>query len=167
MRFIGSILLLFAWGLWLGGLVTVFFVVTLLFAADKTLAVQVGPRVFPPFEKFQLILGAMALLGCFALRVSTKSGFWTLVFAMLVVAVLPAIASPLLVTPKLMALWSQNLSYNADFKKLHGYSMMLYTATTIMLTVAGLLLPWGLMRKLTTGPSGNDTTGSAGPSGLK
>ena len=80
---------------------------------------------------------------------------------------LPAIASPLLVTPKLMTLWSQNLSYNADFKKLHGYSMMLYTATTIMLTVTGLMLPWGLMRKLAKGPSGNAPAGSAGPSGLK
>ena len=149
MRFLCSILLLFAWGLWLGGLITVFFVVTLLFAADKTLAVQVGPRVFPPFEKFELILGTVSLLACFFLRVTTKSGFWTLLFALLVAAVLPAIASPLFVTPKLMHLWSQNLSYNADFKKLHGYSMMLYSTTTIMLALAGLLLPWGLMRKTT------------------
>lgn len=167
MRYISSTLLLFAWSLWLGGLVAVFFIVTLLFAADKTLAVQVGPRVFPPFEKLQLILGAVALLGCFALRVSTKSGFWTFVLAILIVAVLPAIASPLLVTPKLMALWSQNLSYNADFKKLHGYSMMLYTATTIMLALTGLVLPWGLMRKLAKGPGGNAPAGGTVSSVLK
>ncbi|MGA2498324.1 MAG: hypothetical protein ABSH20_11320 [Tepidisphaeraceae bacterium] len=146
MRFIWSILLLFAWGLWLGGLVAVFFVVTLLFAADKTLAVQVGPRVFPPFEKFELILGAVALIACFFLRASTKSGVWTLLVALLVAAVLPAIASPLLVTPRLMQLWSQNLSYNAEFKTLHGYSMMLYSTTTIVLALAGLVLPRGLMR---------------------
>ena len=147
MRYIGSILLLFAWGLWLGGLFTLFFVVTLLFAADKTLAVQVGPRVFPPFEKLQLILGAVSLLACVLLRISTKSGFWTLIFVLLALAVLPAVASPLLVTPKMMALWQQNLSYNADFKKLHGYSMMLYTTTTVMLALAGLAMPWGLTRK--------------------
>ncbi|MFI5379597.1 MAG: DUF4149 domain-containing protein [Tepidisphaerales bacterium] len=150
MRFIWSILLLFAWGLWLGGLVTVFFIITLLFAADKTLAVQVGPRVFPAFERFQLVLGAVVLLACFFLRLSTKSRFWTLLFALLIVAVLPAIASPLLVTPKLMHLWEQNLSYNTEFKKLHGYSMMLYTATTIMLTLAGMVLPWGLTRAKST-----------------
>ncbi len=156
MRFIWSILLLFAWGLWLGGLVTVFFVVTLLFAADRTLAVQVGPRVFPPFERFELILGAVALLACFGLRVATKSGYWTFLLALLIAAVLPAIASPLLVTPKLMHLWSQNLSYNADFRKLHGYSMMLYSTTTIMLALAGLVLPWGLMRKSGKAASGNN-----------
>ena len=157
MRYSWSIILLFAWALWMGGLVAVFFVVTLLFAADKTLAVQVGPRVFPPFEKLQLVLGAVALVACFFLYVRSKARPWAVLFAVLVIAVLPAIASPLLITPKMMALWRQNLSYNDEFKHLHGYSMMLYTTTTIMLALAGLVLPWGLMRKSATGSCGNDS----------
>ena len=144
MRYITSTLLLLTWGLWFGGLIALFFTVMLLFSVDKTLAVQVGPRVFPAFEKLQLVLAGLLLASCFGMRVLTKSGFWTVVLAVVIVAAIPAIVSPLFVTPRLVAIWGDHESYKEEFKKLHGYSMMLYSTSTVTLLLAGLGLPIAL-----------------------
>ena len=61
-----SFIALLAWSLWLGGLVTLFVCVVMLFKTDRAIATQAAPHLFLAFERYQLIVAA----------VKTVPGFW-------------------------------------------------------------------------------------------
>jgi hypothetical protein len=146
MRNVFSILATLAWALWLGGLVAVFLIPTVLFKRDHDLAMQANPVIFHFFERYQLILAAAALIFTVLWRAAGGSVLVTAVFVLLALSTISAIAAPLVVTPKLERLTAAGQTRTPQFRRLHGYSMMLYCATGGGLLIAGIILPLALRR---------------------
>lgn len=147
MRYFLSILVAVAWGLWFGGLVAIALVVTQLshtFADHRDVFGQAGSSVFMMFERYQLIIGALALVSAFGLRLLGPARIRTALFCLLAVAAMGAVASPMYVTPKIEALRKSGQTTSEEFKTLHGRSMMVYSADTLILLAAGALLPAAL-----------------------
>jgi hypothetical protein len=133
MRKVWPFLSLFAWALWLGGLLALFLFVVTLFHESHSLAVQTAPRLFHVFEIYQLILAGIALISTFALR-RWGAGF------LFLLATAGAIVSPTVITPHLTRLQEAGLSKSAEFARLHGDSMMIYSGDALVLVFAGIVL---------------------------
>jgi len=144
LRRIAAALVCLAWALWFGGLASLFLLVTRLFAEDRQTALQAAPRMFLAFERYQLLLAMAALLGAAAWRVLAKSLRVTVLFWMLAAASLPAAIGPMLLTGPMEQLRLHGQSSSPQFKKLHGESMIVYCAETLVLLAAGLTLPWAM-----------------------
>jgi hypothetical protein len=120
-----------AWALWLGGLVSLFIFVGTLFSEDHALAAQTAPRLFHVFERYQLALAAVALLSAICRRT-------TLAAVLFCLASVGAVVSPLMITPRIMELQRLGQTHTAQFATLHGRSMMVYSADTLLVLGAGL-----------------------------
>jgi hypothetical protein len=129
-----SILFLFAWSLWFGGAVAILIFVQRLFHYDRSIAVVVAPQLFLTFEKYQLVLAAIALFALFARR--RLSVFVPLMLAATVIATLSAVA----VTPRIDRLRLAGEQGSSAFRTLHGLSMMIYLVEVLLLLVVGILL---------------------------
>lgn len=136
-----------SWALWLGGLITLFISVNVLFTRDHSLAVQTAPLMFHAFERYQLILGAVSILGAAALYISTRSPRLGFVFILLAIASIGTAISPIYISPKMNALQAEGLSGGSEFKKLHGQSMIVYVTEAAALALGGVLLPAPQFRK--------------------
>ena len=144
MRYFLSILVAIAWALWFGGLITLFLVVTQLskiFIDRRDIFGQAGSGTFIMFERYQLVVGALALISAFALRLVSPAVVRTAFFSVLILAAVGAVVSPMWITPKIEALRQAGETSSPQFKKLHGVSMMVYSADALILLVAGTLLP--------------------------
>ena len=124
---------LITWGLWFGGLVTLFISVVTLFRFDHAMAAQAAPQLFHVFERYQLVLAAVAMVSAIAGR---RVGLGIL-FAL---ASAGALVSPLVLTPRILEMQRQGLTHTDAFARLHGQSMMVYTADAALLLVVGLIL---------------------------
>jgi hypothetical protein len=147
MRYFLSILVAVAWALWLGGLIAIFLVVTQLshtFVDRREIFGQAGSAVFMMFERYQLIIGAVALVSSFGLRLMSPSTIRTALFGLLAVAAAGALVSPMYITPKIEGLRQIGQTQSEEFKKLHGRSMMVYSGDALILLAAGVLLPGAL-----------------------
>jgi hypothetical protein len=147
LRRIASGLVCIAWGLWFGGLGSLFLFVTRLFAEDRPTALQAAPRMFLAFERYQLLLAMAALLGAVVWRVLAGSVRVTVLFWMLAVASVPTAIGPMFLTSRMEQLRVRGESSSPEFKKLHGESMIVYCAETLVLLAAGLTLPWAMREK--------------------
>ena len=146
MRYFLSILVTLAWALWFGGLILLFLVVTQLShtfpAPRRAVFGEAGSATFMMFERYQLIVGAVALVTAFGLRLlSGPSAVRTTLFCLLALAAVGALLSPMVITPKIDALRKSGQTDTQEFKKLHGQSMMVYSGDALILLVAGTLLP--------------------------
>ena len=147
LRSIASALVCIAWGLWFGGLGALFLFATRLFAEDRETALKAAPMMFLAFERYQLILAAVALVGVVIWRISTGSIRVTVVFSLLAIATIPAALGPMLITSRMEALRVQDQSSSPEFRKLHGISMIVYTGETFILLITGTTLPWAIRAK--------------------
>jgi hypothetical protein len=136
-----SVIVLVAWGLWFGGIMALFIFVQVLFKADRAVAVQAAPRMFLAFETYQLALAAIALITTAMWRLRAPRAILTVLFALFCIASIAAIVPPIAITPKMEILRIAGQSSSAEFKTLHGRTMIFYMTETISLFVAGLLLP--------------------------
>jgi len=131
------------WSLWFGGMILLFMAVQSLFTtfADRhDLAGQAAQQIFHLFDKYQLALAGLALVLTFVWRViSPRSGKTTL-FTGFALATVGAVVIASVISPKIVALSSQGMQQTAQFKKMHGLSMVVYLAETIVLLITGLLL---------------------------
>jgi hypothetical protein len=131
------------WSLWFGGLILLFMAVLSLFNtfADRhDLAGQAAQQIFHLFDKYQLSLAGLALLLTFIWRmISPKSGK-TMLFTGFALATVGAVVIATLISPKIVLLASQGMQQTAQFKKMHGLSMVVYLAETIVLLITGILL---------------------------
>jgi Domain of unknown function (DUF4149) len=123
-----------AWALWLGALLALFIFVVTLFHNDHDLAALAAPRLFHVFEIYQLILAPVAI-------VSTLLWRRPLLTMLFLLASVGSVVSPLLITPQINRLHSLGQTHTPQFGKLHGEAMMLYTADTVVIFIAGLFLP--------------------------
>lgn len=145
MRTVLHSLLTLVWGLWFGGLVTLFIAVIAIFqsfAPDRTLAGHAASQVFRAFNIYQLGLAAVALLTtfvwCFLQRGKLKLGL----FLLFGLATFDACVITIHVASKLELLQQKQLTGTPEFARLHAYSMILYVAEVGLLLLAGLFLPW-------------------------
>lgn len=159
MRRLLSITVSITLALWLGGLITLFLAVTSLFHtfADRSRAGMAAAGIFHTFERYQLILAAVALVATFGWRLlpvrrpaapQLKTGL----FALLALAAMAAVYSTMLVTPGIEALRERGITGGAEFARLHGTSMLLYVGEAVLLLVAGLLVPTAIARDAANPP---------------
>jgi hypothetical protein len=133
-------LALIAWSLWLGGLVLLFVVVQTLFATEpRDTFIEVAPRIFLAFERYQLLLAGLALLGTFGWRLANPSLGIGALFTLFAAATVGALASTLLITPRLEDLRLHDQLQSPQFARLHGISMCVYVAQVILLAIAGFV----------------------------
>jgi hypothetical protein len=138
-------LLLLIWGLWFGGLVVLFLVVTSLFHtfADRhDLAGQGAARIFHTFNAYQLGFAAAALLIAFIWRVVGPPKLKTTLFVFFAIATVGACFITMYLTPHIETLQHQGMTASDQFKKLHGWSMATYVGEAVSLFISGLILPW-------------------------
>src|SRR5712671_601393 len=137
-RFFGFVAML-AWALWLGGLVTLFICVMTLFSKEHALAQQAAPLLFLAFEKFQLIIAAIALTSTFAWRLSSHTVLLNSLFIVLALASIGAAFSPMYFTKKMEILRAEGRQKSPEFQRLHGQSMMIYCGETGLLLIGGMV----------------------------
>jgi hypothetical protein len=147
-RFFAFITLL-AWALWLGGLITLFLCVITLFRHNRAMAVDSAPLLFVNFERYQLILAAVALTCCVAWRITTKNLLLNLLFLLLCLSSLGAIASPLYFSKQMEVLREEGKTTSPRFETLHQQSEWVYTTEATLLLISGFPLFVALR---TTGP---------------
>jgi hypothetical protein len=141
MRYVFAATALFAWSLWLGGMIGLFLFVQVLFKSDRAIAVEAAPRMFLAFQTFQLIVAAVALISVTAWRLTVRRRVITGIFAMFTLAAIGAVLLSLLIMPPMEKLRREGNSGSPEFRQLHGRSMALFTAEALALLVAGLLVP--------------------------
>jgi MFS superfamily sulfate permease-like transporter len=134
MKWFLSTLFFFSWALWFGGAVAILIFVQRLFHFDRNIAIVAAPQLFLTFEKYQLVLAAVALAALFARK--RLSALLPLILAATVMATLSAVA----VTPRINRLRIAGETSSAAFRALHGLSMIIYLVEVVLLLVVGLLL---------------------------
>ncbi|HEX2970814.1 MAG TPA: hypothetical protein VHP11_00680 [Tepidisphaeraceae bacterium] len=139
------IVLCLTWALWFGGLIALFIFVQTLFAQSRPLAMQGAPLLFLAFERYELFLGIVALIAAIGWRWLVRSRLLTLLVILLILAAVGVIVSSAAITSPMEQLRLAGQSGSAEFKRLHGYSMMVYVAQAVVLLIAGLILPSILM----------------------
>jgi hypothetical protein len=150
MRTLLQIITTIAWALWLGGLVALFLFVTTLFRNNHEQAAHTAPQLFLAFEKYQIILAAVAVVGTLAWRWTNRS---TLLDTMLVIFALAtgiSVLSSAVLTPRILQMAADGLTHTPEFLKAHGESMLAYTSETLLLLIAGIMLPWAGRSSQTT-----------------
>ena len=135
-----SIIATFAWALWLGGLGCLFLCVQVLFAADRATALDAAPIMFIAFERYQLGLAAICLLGAAAWWLSRPSRWLAGAFALFALATIGAILLPMTITGRMEDLRLRGEGAGAEFRQLHGRAMMVYTGESAALAAAGVML---------------------------
>jgi hypothetical protein len=138
---------LVAWGLWLGGLITLFLCVITMFSHNRSLAADIAPQLFVNFERYQLILAAVALTSSVVWRVVSKNLLVNWLFLLLCLSSLGAIASPLYFSKQMEVLRQEGKTSSPRFEALHKQSEWVYTAEATMLLVGGLALFAALRRR--------------------
>ncbi|MGH7175831.1 MAG: DUF4149 domain-containing protein [Tepidisphaeraceae bacterium] len=141
MRMICSTIVLAAWALWFGGMIALFIFVQVLFQSDRSLAVQVGPKLFLAFERYQLVLAPIALVVTFLWRLLVPSRLIVALFGLLAVASVGVVVHASLITPRMEALRLAGQSASPRFRALHGQSMMIYVGQAAMLAGTGFIMP--------------------------
>ena len=140
MRYGFAFLATLAWALWFGGLMTVFVLVNHLFSVDRATAVVAAPRMFLAFERYQLLLAAVALIATVAWRLTDPRGMLTTLFVFFAIASIGAIINAIIITPKLETLRKAGESSGPAFRALHGRSMATFVLEAIALLLAGGIL---------------------------
>jgi hypothetical protein len=143
------VVLTLAWGLWFGGVITLFLAVTSLFDTfkpDRALAGTAAAGIFRRFEFYQLVLAAVAVSAAALLRASRHAalGRRTLLLVLLALAAGTALTSTLVVSSRIEHLRQSRLTDTPEFRRLHGLSMAVYLAEAGLLLAAGLALPGAL-----------------------
>ena len=146
MRLLLSTIALLVWALWFGGLIALFVFVQTLFKNDREIAVVAAPQMFVMFEKAHLILAAIALAVVVAWRVAAPSRAVLVLFLLLALATCAGVAVAVWIIGPMEELRRQGMSGSAEFKRLHGRSMMLYVFQAAALLAAGITLVFAISR---------------------
>jgi hypothetical protein len=151
MHGIYSRVLLFAWALWLGGLVSLLLAVTTIFAAldpDRHAAGNIAAQVFGKSDRPMLVIAAAALLAALGLALPKKTLARTATISLLALAALAAVVEVGLISPRINQMRALQQTDTPDFKSLHGTSMVIYLGMGTALAAAGLFIPRAIRRDL-------------------
>lgn len=139
-----SMLVTLTWALWLGGLVTLFAVLGTIFTTPnfaRDVQGSFAARLFPMFERMQLIFAAVALFGTAGWWLTKRSRVKLAMFGLFALATLVAVAETTQVTPRIEAMRVEGKRETPEFAKMHQLSSRVYTSGAVILLIAGLLLP--------------------------
>jgi hypothetical protein len=132
--------------LWLGGIVFLFIAVSTLFRAfprpASDVAPQAAPALFHVWERYQLVLAAVALIGVFTWYVIARTKRLVVLFLLLALAAAGGVVSTTLITPRIDRMREAGQSGTPRFSALHGRSMQCYVAQAALLLASVLMLPW-------------------------
>jgi putative Mn2+ efflux pump MntP len=146
MRTILHSLITLIWGLWFGGVMTLFLAVTAIFRAfpheQRQTAGQAAQYVFRFFNAYQLALAAAALLATFVWCLWRRGPMKLGLFLLFGLVTFDACIIIRYIAPKIELLTRQGLTASPDFVRMHQISMILYLSEAVLLLVAGLFLPW-------------------------
>jgi len=134
------------WGMWLGGLGTLFLFGMRLFAVDRDLATRAAPTIFLVFEKYQLLLAVLALVATVGLRIITRSVRVTVLFWLLAAAAMLAAIEPIAITSRMQQLRQAGRAASPQFQQLHRSATLVYATETLILLAAGFALPWAMTK---------------------
>ncbi|MCS7033958.1 MAG: DUF4149 domain-containing protein [Phycisphaerae bacterium] len=131
--------------LWLGGLLALFVFVQALFSTDRVLAAQAAPLLFRVFQMYQIILFAVSLVAMAIWRrvAPGRAVSWTL--TLIIAAGACAILHAAIISPPMHELTAAGQSAGPEFRRLHRYSMLLFTTEGMILTAAACLLPQAII----------------------
>jgi len=150
MRYTLGLLVLLAWGLWFGGTIAVFvFGLNLFhtFPQSKEIAGQAASAMFVVFGRYELVLAGIALAASALLVVNYPSARTIFLLAILILAGGMAVMFGLGMAPHMEILREQGKAHTEEFIKMHGKSMILMTAQSVMLLATGALLMNALRAK--------------------
>jgi len=129
-----------AWGLWFGGLISIFIFVPTLFRWNRDMAIQTAPHLFAAFEPYQICLAIIAVLSTIAWKLAARRGLIA-ILALFVLATIGATISHLFLTSRMQDLLASGNTQSEEFRQLHGESMGIYTLDAACLLGVGLMLP--------------------------
>lgn len=129
------------WGLWFGGLVTLFLTATAMFRAGRELGASANPVMFASFERFQLILAVAVPLLTLLWLIVARGRWKGVLLVLFLVAASAAMMSWIWISPELNELRLAQQTQTPAFRAAHGRSMMCYGLSTLLLLIGGLLLP--------------------------
>ena len=121
-----------------------FVFVSTLFHNNREIAVQAAPQLFMAFQKYHLILAAIALAATVVWRIMAPSRIVLVNFLLLAIAACAGVAVAMWIIEPMEALRQQGLSGSDEFKRLHGRSMMLFMLQAAMLLIHGIILPFAM-----------------------
>ena len=128
------------WALWFGGIMGLFLSVQVLFhQTERPVFLESAPRLFIAFERYQLVLAAMALVSSFSWRMILPMPRLTALCILFAIAAVGAVVEPMLITPRIEAMRILGQTHTPEFMRVHGLSMCVYLAVAITLLVAGVV----------------------------
>jgi hypothetical protein len=142
-----SFLALVSWSLWFGGLICLFLLIMALFAKSRAIAPEAAPHLFLAFERYQLVLAAIALTSTFAWRMTIRLSALHALFILLALAAFGAAVNPLYLTSKMEALRSEGKQSSPEFKQLHRHATRVYVAQAVLLFIGAFPLYAALRRQ--------------------
>lgn len=152
MRYFFCILISLAWGLWIGGLVCTFLFIQRLFDTMNTpnlkpIFDQVAPAQFTMSERFELVIGMLALLATAGLYFLERNRFVAWLFGAFAMTAALAMTKALWITPKMVALIKPGSEPPPEFRRLHGMSMGAGVLEVLLLLIATAALPAAFGRR--------------------
>jgi hypothetical protein len=135
-----SLLALFSWALWFGGIIALFVSVQSLFVLRRPIAGDAASALFLVFGKYQLAVGGLTLIFTvlyYGLRPSRKL---VAAFSLFALASVLALYLAVLLIPHMEVLRQQYLAHSPEFSRLHGLSMGLFSAETFLALLGGAFL---------------------------
>jgi hypothetical protein len=142
MRHLASLLLTLSSALWLGLLAALFLFAPAIFQAfapDKSLAGRATSAIFIKFAQAQLALAALGLLGAFLAYVHDKRPAHVTLFSLFAIACVGAVFYKMLLVPRMEELRQSGQAATDAFKHYHAASMILSTATALLMLAATVL----------------------------
>src|SRR5207248_8810163 len=91
-------------------------------------------------------VGAAALIGVVLWRMLVPRAVLTAMFALFALSALGAIATATIHIPRMERLRAEGQGQSPAFKTLHAQASMVYVSQTLLLFVAGLLIPVAMRR---------------------
>lgn len=141
-----SVVTMIAVALWLGGLLTLMWLVSGLFARSHELGAEVAPVLFQRFSYYHLIAGGIAVVGGGLWWLRAKGRLLTAAALCIALGMAAALVTELIITPTMQQLRQEGQSGGETFARLHRASEMTYGIETLALLAASGLLPLCIAR---------------------
>jgi carbon starvation protein CstA len=144
MQRIFSNIVVLSWALWFGGHITLFATLGTIFTTpdfDRETQGAFASRLFPMFERMQLILAAIALLGTATWWISSRARLKMVLFTLFSLATVIAVIETTQITPKIETMRVRGERETPEFERTHQMSSRVYMGGAIVLLIAGFILP--------------------------
>jgi len=143
-----------AWAVWFGGMVMLFIALGSIFAppVNREVAGDFAARLFPNFERLQLICAAVCLVGSAGWWLASRSRVKMVLFTLFALATLAGVVETTSITPRIETMRVEGRRGTPEFDRMHHLSSKVYMSGAAVLLVAALLLPGAIRSDAVSGP---------------